>query len=164
MPDSACTSSAWAAPPSIRRRSIGTGIGTGSWRRSRRLGQAGVGFLCLPELCISGYGCEDAFLSPGVQRTAWNVLQEIVPQTTGLAVALGLPVRHGSGVYDAVAVVVDGRLAGLACKQHLAGDGIHYEPRWFRPWPGAGGRCSGSRPVICRLATCGLISAGPDRV
>ena len=29
-----------------------------------------VSLLCLPELCITGYGCEDAFLSRGVQRTA----------------------------------------------------------------------------------------------
>jgi NAD+ synthase (glutamine-hydrolysing) len=26
-------------------------------------------------------------------------------------------------------------LIGFVCKQHLAGDGIHYEPRWFSPWP-----------------------------
>ena len=96
---------------------------------------SGVSILCLPELCISGYGCEDSFLSPGVQRMAWRVLQEILPHTAGLAVALGLPVRFESGVYDAVAVVADRQLAGIACKQHLAGDGIHYEPRWFRPWP-----------------------------
>jgi NAD+ synthase (glutamine-hydrolysing) len=24
---------------------------------------------------------------------------------------------------------------GFVAKQELAGDGIHYEPRWFRPWP-----------------------------
>ena len=30
----------------------------------------GVSILCLPELCITGYGCEDAFHSPGVQQTA----------------------------------------------------------------------------------------------
>ena len=48
---------------------------------------AGVSILCLPELCISGYGCEDAFLSPGVQRMAWRVLGEILPQTAGMAVA-----------------------------------------------------------------------------
>ena len=24
---------------------------------------------------------------------------------------------------------------GFVAKQHLAGDGIHYEPRWFKPWP-----------------------------
>ena len=96
---------------------------------------AGVSILCLPELCVSGYGCEDAFLSPGVQRMAWRVLGEIVPHTAGIAVAVGLPVRFENGVHDAAAFVADGRVAGLACKQHLAGDGIHYEPRWFRPWP-----------------------------
>jgi NAD+ synthase (glutamine-hydrolysing) len=97
--------------------------------------EEGVSILCLPELCISGYGCEDAFLAPGVQRTAWRVLEEILPHTAGIAVALGLPVRFETAVYDAAAFVADGRLAGLACKQHLAGEGIHYEPRWFRPWP-----------------------------
>ncbi|NBT13286.1 MAG: NAD(+) synthase [Planctomycetia bacterium] len=107
----------------------------------------GVSILCLPELCITGYGCEDAFQSPGVQRLAWEVLGEIEPHTAGIAVAVGLPVRFESGVYDAVALLVDGRLAGIVCKQHLAGEGIHYEPRWFRPWPagrqaelGVGGR------------------------
>jgi NAD+ synthase (glutamine-hydrolysing) len=95
----------------------------------------GVGILALPELCISGYGCDDAFLAPGTHRMAWRVLGEILPHTGGIAVALGLPVRFESGLYDAVAVAADGRLAGIACKQHLAGDGIHYEPRWFRPWP-----------------------------
>jgi NAD+ synthase (glutamine-hydrolysing) len=95
---------------------------------------AGVSILCLPELCISGYGCEDAFLSPGVQRMAWRVLGEILPQTAGMAVAVGLPVRFENAVYDAAALLVDGELAGIVCKQHLAGEGIHYEPRWFRPW------------------------------
>ena len=96
---------------------------------------AEVAILCLPELCISGYGCDDAFLAPATERMAWRVLEELVPQTAGITVALGLPVRFENGVYDAVAVVADGRLAGVACKQYLAGDGIHYEPRWFRPWP-----------------------------
>ena len=95
----------------------------------------GLTILCLPELCISGYGCDDAFLAPATHRMAWRVLEEIIPHTAGIAVALGLPVWFEHGVYDAVAVVADGRLAGVACKQHLAGDGIHYEPRWFRPWP-----------------------------
>lgn len=92
----------------------------------------GISVICLPELCISGYGCEDAFQSPGVQRMAWTVLEEIVPFTHGVVVAIGLPVRFESGVYDAVAVVVNGKIEGVVAKQHLAGDGIHYEPRWFR--------------------------------
>ncbi|NDC53456.1 MAG: NAD(+) synthase [Planctomycetia bacterium] len=126
--------------------------------------RAGVSILCLPELCISGYGCEDAFQSPGVQRTAWEVLEEIEPGTRGLAVAVGLPVRFESGVYDAVAFLIDGRLAGLVCKQHLAGEGIHYEPRWFRPWPAgrqaelaAGGR---TVPIGDLRFDCGGVRVG----
>ncbi|MFM8892463.1 MAG: nitrilase-related carbon-nitrogen hydrolase, partial [Planctomycetia bacterium] len=106
----------------------------------------GVAFLCLPELCVTGYGCEDAFLSPGVQRMAWQVLEELERHSTGILAAVGLPVWFESGVYDAVAVLADGRLRGIVCKQHLAGDGIHYEPRWFRPWP------RGRRSLITRDA------------
>jgi len=94
-----------------------------------------VSLLCLPELCITGYGCEDAFLSPGVIHRAWQALCEIAPETAGLAVAIGLPVFHRGGVYNAAALVVDGQITGLAAKQNLAGDGLHYEPRWFKPWP-----------------------------
>lgn len=94
-----------------------------------------IGILCLPELCLSGYGCDDMFQSPGVLRTAQEVLTEIVPATVGIIAAIGLPVRYESGVYDAVALLADGQIAGIVAKQHLAGEGIHYEPRWFRPWP-----------------------------
>jgi NAD+ synthase (glutamine-hydrolysing) len=94
-----------------------------------------VSILCLPELAITGYGCEDAFLSPGLHRMALQVLAELLPETRGLVVALGLPVRFESCLYDTVCLVADGRVAGFVAKQHLAGEGIHYEPRWFRPWP-----------------------------
>ena len=94
-----------------------------------------VQVLCCPELCITGYGCEDAFLSPGIQETALGMLQEIVPDTKGMIVTIGLPVRYEGGLYSAAAVAVDGQLAGLVAKQNLAGEGIHYEPRWFKPWP-----------------------------
>ena len=47
--------------------------------RSRR-----VSVLCLPELCVTGYGCEDAFLSASLHSTALQILQEILPHTEGL--------------------------------------------------------------------------------
>ena len=94
-----------------------------------------VSILCLPELCITGYGCEDAFHSPGVQQTALAVLGEIVPETQGMIVSLGLPLMHGGGLFNTAALAVDGRLVGLVGKQNLAGEGIHYEPRWFKRWP-----------------------------
>jgi NAD+ synthase (glutamine-hydrolysing) len=95
----------------------------------------GVGVLCLPELCITGYGCEDAFLAPFVRETAERVLASIVPETRGLVVSVGLPLSRGSSVFNTSALVADGKLLGLVAKRALANDGIHYEPRWFKPWP-----------------------------
>jgi NAD+ synthase (glutamine-hydrolysing) len=97
--------------------------------------KAGVGILCMPELCITGYGCEDMFFAAGIQRRALDILRELMPDTHGIVACLGLPVYHDGGVYNAAAVACDGKLLGLVAKQHLAGDGIHYEPRWFRRWP-----------------------------
>jgi NAD+ synthase (glutamine-hydrolysing) len=96
---------------------------------------AGVAVLCLPELCIPGYGCEDEFHSRGVTLQSWRVLQEVLPETAGVAVALGLPVMHRGVMYNAVCLAVDGKIAGLVAKRFLPGDGVHYEPRWFKPWP-----------------------------
>ena len=95
----------------------------------------GVSLLCLPEMCTCGYGCEDAFLSANTHARAWSVLNELLPVTRGLVTCLGLPILHQKGIFNAVALVVDGAVAGLVAKRFLAGDGIHYEPRWFKPWP-----------------------------
>lgn len=97
--------------------------------------EEGAQVLCLPELCLSGYGCEDAFLWEGTAQTALEVLAELLPATAGLVVSVGLPLRVEGAVYNAVALLVDGALVGFACKRHLAGEGLHYEPRWFTPWP-----------------------------
>ncbi len=50
-----------------------------------------VQVLCLPELCISGYGCEDAFHGESVAEQSLESLRLILPETKGLAVAVGLP-------------------------------------------------------------------------
>ena len=96
---------------------------------------AGVSWLCLPELCLTGYGCEDAFHAPGTWARALEVLEEVREATAGLLVSVGLPLMHEGAVYNAAAVLCDTQLVGIVAKQNLAGDGLHYEPRWFKPWP-----------------------------
>jgi NAD+ synthase (glutamine-hydrolysing) len=95
----------------------------------------GVSVLCLPELCVTGYGCEDAFLAPNTRRMAWRMLDEIKNHTRGVIVSVGLPVAFNNVLYNTACLLVDGRIAGFTAKRFLAGDGIHYEPRWFKPWP-----------------------------
>jgi NAD+ synthase (glutamine-hydrolysing) len=97
--------------------------------------RAGVNILCLPEMCITGYGCEDAFLSPNTIHRAWNSLMQLLPATKGMIVSFGLPILHQHGLFNCACLVVDGKIAGFTAKRFLAGDGIHYEPRWFKPWP-----------------------------
>src|SRR4051812_11798800 len=96
---------------------------------------AGVSILCLPELCITGYGCEDAFHSPNTQQMALDVLTELLPQTRGMIISLGLPLLLHGALYNTGCLVADGKILGFVGKQNLAGEGIHYEPRWFKPWP-----------------------------
>lgn len=109
---------------------------------SRRLREAiagakaqGAAVLCLPELAITGYGCEDQFLADATCKLALLKLEALLPESKGMVLAVGLPLRHHHAVYNAVALLADGRLLGFYAKQNLAGDGLHYEPRWFRPWP-----------------------------
>lgn len=97
--------------------------------------EAEAGVLCLPELCISGYGCEDQFFSAGLHDMSVELLNEIVPHSKSLAVSLGLALSFDGAVFNAAALACNGKLLGFVAKQVLAGDGIHYEPRWFRPWP-----------------------------
>lgn len=95
----------------------------------------GIAMLCLPELCITGYGCEDAFLASHVHETSLAILKELVPHTRGLITCFGLPLVIRKAVFNTCCLVVDGHLLGFVAKRALAGDGIHYEPRWFKAWP-----------------------------
>ncbi len=101
----------------------------------REARESGIGWLCLPELAISGYGCEDMFLSPEVGERTLDSLEQLAKECDGIVVAVGLPIWFESSVYNAVALIADREIVGLVAKQNLAGDGLHYEPRWFKPWP-----------------------------
>ena len=52
-----------------------------------------------------------------------------------ITVAVGLPLRIDEVTYNGAAVISNKVLLGITCKQFLAKDGVHYEPRWFEPWP-----------------------------
>jgi NAD+ synthase (glutamine-hydrolysing) len=95
----------------------------------------GVNVLALPELAISGYGCEDMFLFRETWDKSLQSLFDLLPETRGLVTILGLPLRVGGSTFNAVAVVADGDLLGFVCKQHSGFSGANYDARWFAPWP-----------------------------
>jgi NAD+ synthase (glutamine-hydrolysing) len=93
-----------------------------------------VGILCLPELCITGYGCEDLFLSEWVPEKAMEQLFKIKEHCEGIAVSVGLPVKFSNALYNTACLIKDKEILGFTAKQFLANDGVHYETRWFTPW------------------------------
>lgn len=93
-----------------------------------------VDLLCFPELAITGYGSEDLFLSYWFPKKALQKLQELIPLCADITVAVGVPVRIDSQVYNCMAIIEDASLKGFVAKQFMAIDGVHYEFRWFTPW------------------------------
>lgn len=101
----------------------------------REARQNNVRLICFPELSISAYGCEDSFLSLHTARQAEAALKALLPLTTDLVAAVGLPVYFHGAMYNCLAMVQNGRLLGINPKKSLAREGVHYEPRWFAAWP-----------------------------
>ncbi len=97
--------------------------------------KASVEILCLPELCITGYGCEDLFLTDWVSKTALEYCFKIAKECTDITVSLGLPMRVNGVTYNCVCLVENAVVKGFSAKQFLANEGVHYETRWFAPWP-----------------------------
>ena len=88
--------------------------------------------ILFPELCISGYGCEDAFYNPYVWEKAKKSLEQIKPLSNNKIIVVGLPIFHSSYLYNCAAILCNQKLLGLVPKIHLANTGVHYEKRWFQ--------------------------------
>jgi NAD+ synthase (glutamine-hydrolysing) len=126
--------------------------------------QQAAELLLLPEMCLTGYGCEDLFLADWLSEQAWQELEALMPACTNMVVCIGLPLRIDGITYNGVCVIRNQEILGITLKQNLARDGVHYEPRWFDAWP-AGKVISLSRggrefPVGDVVYTYGGISFG----
>lgn len=100
-----------------------------------RAAAEGARLICFPELAISGYGCEDGFFHPDVARRSLSLVVRLAAECPDQVILVGLPFHHQGKLYNGVAILEQGRIRAIVLKSHLARDGIHYEPRWFNPWP-----------------------------
>jgi NAD+ synthase (glutamine-hydrolysing) len=105
---------------------------------------AQLDLLLLPELVLTGYGCEDNFTFQEFHEATEQALKDVIEQIAignqqssenNLLIALGMPLMYPGGqIYNATAIISDKGLHGFSCKQFLARNGLHYEPRWFEAW------------------------------
>lgn len=91
--------------------------------------------LVTPELSVTGYTCADLFFSKALYNSAMSALVEIAEYTNGKNIALlvGVPVEYKNSLYNCAAVLVNGVIAGLVPKIHIANYNEFYEKRWFAP-------------------------------
>jgi NAD+ synthase (glutamine-hydrolysing) len=92
-----------------------------------------VEMIVFPELCITGYSCQDLFRDQLLIDKAEEGLLMLLDFTRKLDVIciVGLPVQIGSLLYNCAAVVQGGTLLGLVPKTYLPNYGEFYEKRWF---------------------------------
>lgn len=93
----------------------------------------GVEILCFPELCITGYTCQDLFRQQLLLTQAEEGLMTLLDFTRQLNVIciVGLPVQTGGMLLNCAAVIQAGTLLGLVAKTYLPNYNEFYEKRWF---------------------------------
>ncbi len=93
----------------------------------------GAEIVVFPELAVTGYTCGDLLLQSTLLDAADEALAEIVRATRKLplTVIAGVPLRHGSTLYNCAAVFTQGRVLGVVPKIHIPDYGEFYETRWF---------------------------------
>jgi NAD+ synthase (glutamine-hydrolysing) len=96
----------------------------------------GVDLLTFPELAICGYPPEDLLLKPKFIEENLRSLDKIVAGSSGLTIVVGFVDAKGD-IYNAAAVIHDGKLAGVYHKIYLPNYGVFDENRYFQ----AGSEC-----------------------
>ncbi len=93
----------------------------------------GVKVMVFPELCITGYSCEDLFLQELLLEKAIEGLLKIADCTKGIdaIVFVGLPVCCMGKLYNAAAAVCGGDILGLVPKTYIPNYNEFYEARHF---------------------------------
>ena len=104
----------------------------------RMIGQAyeeKVKIMVFPELCITGYTCQDLFWQEKLLEESRQGLKKVVEFTRGMKALLfvGLPWEAEGKLYNVAAAVCDGRLLGLVPKRFLPNYNEFYEMRHFYP-------------------------------
>ena len=77
--------------------------------------------LVLPELCLTGYSCEDLFNQDRLLNEARSQLQNIIDETANkdIVVIVGLPFQHLNSLYNVAAIIHQGELMALVPKTHI---------------------------------------------
>src|SRR3954447_13566694 len=103
--------------------------------------RAGAALVLFPELALTGYPPEDLLLKTHFLDEAGAALERIAKDVEGIVALVGFPER-ADDVYNALAVLADGRVAAVYRKNHLPNYGVFDEQRYFQ---------SGTDPALIEI-------------
>lgn len=95
--------------------------------------QNGVEIVCFPELCITGYTCQDLFQSQQLLDDAEIALISLMEFTRNYDVIsiVGLPLPYCGSLLNCAAILQKGKILGIVPKTYLPNYKEFYEHRWF---------------------------------
>ncbi|HEX7037684.1 MAG TPA: NAD(+) synthase [Pseudomonadales bacterium] len=98
----------------------------------RALAADGVSIALFPELCLTGYTCEDLFFDGALARRVRAALLSLAPATEQIVCVVGVPwVTADARLLNCAAVLAGGTVEGLVPKTVQPNYGEFYERRWF---------------------------------
>ena len=105
----------------------------------------GARILVLPELCLTGYSCNDLFGQETLRHKALTALVQVAEATAGADALtfVGLPFAWNGRLYNCAAALYNGKVLALIPKTHIPNYGEFYEARYFTPAPPTMGQASG---------------------
>jgi len=95
---------------------------------------AGSHIVCTPELALTGYPPEDLLLKPGFVAAQLRKLDELINASRdlpGLTAVIGF-VDRDHDIYNAAAIIHEGKLYGTYHKHYLPNYGVFDENRYFQ--------------------------------
>ena len=92
--------------------------------------ERGADLVVFPELSISGYPPEDLLLKPSFAERASVAVHGLAAHIEDLVVLVGLPFLAGD-LYNAAAVLTDGKVAAVYRKRYLPNYAVFDEQRYF---------------------------------
>ena len=93
----------------------------------------GVEVIVFPELCVTGYTCQDLFKEQLLLDRAEQGILMLLDFTRKLDIIsiVGVPVIINGLLYNCAVVIQGGQLLGIVPKTYLPNYGEFYEKRWF---------------------------------
>ena len=105
------------------------------WQQLQLAYEKNAKIIVFPELCLTGYTCNDLFLQERLLQESLNALALLRDATKNrdALVYVGLPLEEGGKLYNAAVVLQNGKILGAIPKKYLPNYGEFYEARHFFP-------------------------------